>query len=132
MGMQDTFADAVSRAQQGNGMNGLFTAPPPPQPAPAPTSGPGSPADMLGGAVQAAPQVHINVGQPAGPPVPGDAAMANAQGLGQMDDQERQRQAFAASLPPDVSQAFAAFMNGIAEQESLKNMAATPQRMFGG
>ena len=170
MGIQDTFADAVGRAQQE--LPPIFQQPPAgqmqPQPqgppigfGPPPVSGPGSPADLLGGQVQGAPQVHINVGAPSaasagdpyagqtggpspGPPTDPMNPMANQLGMvtpdayndaltGQHNDQEMRRQAFAASLPPDVSQAFAAFMNGIAEQEAMKQMSAPgASRMFGG
>lgn len=169
MAIQDSFADAVTRAQQE--LPPLFqqppaTAIPPQQPAgpqigfgQPPVSGPGSPAEALGGAITAAPAptVHINVGAPSAgdpyagqtggpPPAPPtdplnplanqlgmvDPAANNDARLGQMNDQEMKRREFAASLSPEVSQAFAAFMNGIAEQESLKKMAATPQSMFGG
>lgn len=175
MGMQDSFADAVTRAQQAAGPmwgppTGTTMPPQVPQsppaqavsPGPMAVSGPGSPAEALGAAITpSAPQVHINVGAPSaqstgdpyagqapysGTPPPTDPMnpMANQLGMvdpaayndaltGQHNDQEMRRREFAASLSPEVSQAFAAFMNGIAEQEAMKQISAPgASRMFGG
>ena len=146
MGILDSFADRVQQSQPpsmwgqlGPGVGpptGSTMPPPAPPPPESPVAQPVSAQPgvsiQIGGGQDAPQRPPFDYGQESGSPTSFDMspyglespAVAWNKGMARSANQEGRRQEFKQSLSPEVSSAFAAFMDGIAQEEARKSLVA--------